>query len=155
GVEDPRVREALRRALDAVGRDPAVARVVSQLTTGSGQRFVSSDRRSTFVVISMRGTPRAKADALPRLAAQLGLALEEPGRGRPLTQLRPQLGGQVPAGLALTQLAETSLVRGERLALPFAAILLIAIFGSAVAALLPVVLGGLAIVLALGLLAVL
>jgi RND superfamily putative drug exporter len=155
GVEDPRVHEALRRALDAVGRDPAVARIVSQLTPGASQRFISTDRRSTFVLISLRGTPRAKADALPRLAAQLGLALEEPGRGGQLTQLRPQLGGQVPAGLGLTHLAETSLVRGERLALPFAAILLIAIFGSAVAALLPVVLGGLAIVLALGLLSVL
>ena len=148
GVEDPAITASLRRAVARVERDAQVARVVGAVTWG-GHRFVAADRRSTFVVVSLRGTPRDKLDALPRLGD--ALVLELPSGER----LRPALGGVVPSGRSLTQLARTSLARGERLALPLTALFLVVVFGSVVAALLPVALGGLAILLALGALALL
>ena len=148
GVGDPAVRRALADAIARVGADPAVTRVLGATGLG-GDRFVSRDGRSTFVVISLGYGPRDKRDklaALERLTPPLTLTLPDGGK------LAPRLGGLVPAGRALTQVAERSLVRGERIALPATALLLVIIFGSAVAAALPVALGGLAILLTLGLL---
>ena len=148
GVTDPRITAALRRAVARAERDPLVERVLGAVTWG-GTRFVSADRRSTFLVVSMRGSPHDKMAALPRLAD--ALALELPSGAR----LRAQLGGQVPSGRSLTELAKTSLARGERLALPLTALLLVVVFGSVVSALLPVALGALGITLTLGFLALL
>ena len=148
-AEDPAIRQALGDTVARVARDPAVARTASELGIG-GARFVSRDRRSTFVVLSLRGDPHAKAAALPRLERSLALAMPN---GVPA--VRPLLGGLVPSGRALTHLAQQSLARGERVALPVTAILLVVIFGSVVAALMPLAIGGLSIVLALGILALL
>ena len=148
GVEDAHITGALRRVVARVERDPSVARVVGAVTWG-GKRFVAADRRSTFVVVSLRGTPHDKLAALPRL--EEALLLELPSGER----LRPQLGGTVPSGRSLTQLARRSLARGERIALPLTALLLVVVFGSLVSALLPVALGALGITLALGALALL
>ncbi len=149
GVEDPAITAALRRAVARAERDPQVARVVGAVTWG-GRRFVAADRRSTFVVVSLRGSSRDRLAALPRLQDD-ALLLELPSGAR----LRPQFGGLAPSGRALTRLARDSLARGERVALPLTALLLVVVFGSAVAALLPVTIGALAIVLALGALALL
>ena len=148
GVEDRAITASLRRAVARAERDPLVARVVGAVTWG-GHRFVAADRRSTFVVVSMRGTPRDKLAALPRLGDALTLELPSGER------LRPALGGLVPSGRSLTGLARASLARGERIALPLTALLLVVVFGSVVGALLPVALGGLSIALALGALALL
>jgi RND superfamily putative drug exporter len=142
-VDDPKARAQLVDAMTRVRALPSVARVVDA-TGAAGERFVSADRRSTFALISLRGTPRDKAAALPGVRAALVAG-----------EVTPQLGGLVPSGRALTRLAEQSLARGERIALPLTALLLVAIFGSVVAALVPVVIGGLSIVLALGALALL
>jgi trehalose monomycolate/heme transporter len=147
GARDPAVRDAIARALAEVARDPAVARVMSDANV-PGERFTSRDGRAAFAVVSLRGDPRAKAAALTRLQPRFDAGL--PGGA-----LRPELGGLVPSGRALTRLAERSLARGERIALPLTGILLCVIFGSVVAALVPLALGGLSIVLALGVLDVL
>jgi uncharacterized membrane protein YdfJ with MMPL/SSD domain len=153
GVQDPRIREALTRTIDQVAHDPAVARVVGATGVG-GERFLSRDRRSTFVVISLRGTSREKVPAFERLRGRLPLEWsEEANLGEANRHaVLPLLGGQVPVGRALTDLAETSLSRGEKIAFPLVGILLVFMFGSVVAALLPLLLGALSIVMALGLL---
>ncbi|HZS35323.1 MAG TPA: MMPL family transporter [Polyangia bacterium] len=153
GVRDPSVRAALGRSLDAVAHDPLVARVVSDVNV-PGDRFTSRDGRGTFAVISLRGEPRAKAAALPRLRRLLALELPASSSGAPIT-IAPTLGGLVPSGRALTRLAGSSLARGERIALPITGVLLLVIFGSLTAALLPLALGALSILLTLGLLDVL
>jgi RND superfamily putative drug exporter len=135
----PRPAEAaMQAALDRVARDPQVARAMGASGPFS-QRFVSRDGQSAMAVISLRGSAREKAAALPRMRGLLEI---------PDTQM--QLGGLVPTGRALTRLAEQSLARGERLALPIVGVLLVILFGSLTAALLPVMIGGLAVVLALG-----
>jgi RND superfamily putative drug exporter len=135
----PRPAEvAMQAALDRVARDPQVARAMGAAGPFS-QRFVSRDGKSAMAVISLSGSAREKVSALPRLRGLLEI---------PDTHM--QLGGLVPTGRALTRLAEQSLARGERLALPIVAVLLVILFGSVTAALLPVIIGGLAVVLALG-----
>lgn len=135
---------ALAPLMQRIATRPEVTRVVGP-SGPIAQRFVSEDRRSAFVVVSLRGTPRAKAAALPSLRASLDLSL-------PGATVHPELGGLVPSGRALTRLARDSLERGERIALPVTAVLLLVIFGSVVAALLPLAIGGLSIVFALALL---
>lgn len=136
---DPRA--ALTRTFERVSRDPLVARVVGEAGPVAA-RFGSRDRRGSFAVVSLRGTAQEKAAALPRLRALLALDL-------PSGALQPELGGLVPTGRSLRRLAKQSLERGERIALPITGILLVLIFGSVVAALLPLAIGGAAIVLAL------
>src|SRR5207244_3503542 len=104
---------------------------------------------SAFAVVSLRGDARAKVAALPRIARLLEVRLDE------AVTLRPELGGLVPSWQALTRLARQSLARGERVALPLAGLLLVLIFGSMVAALLPLAVGGVSIVLALAALSLL
>jgi trehalose monomycolate/heme transporter len=147
GFDDPSVRAALTSTVERVSRDPQVSRVVG----ASGPmpaRFLSSDRKSTFVVVSLRGRDRDKVAALPRLRSLLRLEL--PGQ-----TVSPELGGLVPTGQALTRLARESLKHGEAIALPLVGVLLVVIFGSVVAALLPLAVGSLSIVLALAVLALL
>ncbi|HXU68742.1 MAG TPA: MMPL family transporter [Polyangia bacterium] len=141
----PEARSALAAAMARAAGDPSTAQVLGAPSLG-GDRFVSRDGRSTFVVVSLHGSPQDKLAALARIAPGLTLA---PARG---PTIAPRLGGLVPAGRALTGVAERSLARGERIALPATGILLVVIFGSVVAALLPVVIGGLAILYGLGLL---
>jgi trehalose monomycolate/heme transporter len=147
GFADPAVRAALERTLERVRRDPDVTGVLSALTVG-GERFVSRDRRASFVVLSLRGDPGAKAKVVPRLQRLLPMELAAGGAHA----VAPLLGGLVPSGRSLTRLARQSLALGERIALPIVAVLLLLIFGSVVAALLPLTIGGLSIVLTLGIL---
>jgi RND superfamily putative drug exporter len=146
-VSDPAVHDALAAALARAAADPSVARAVG--ATGlEGDRFVSADGRSTFAVISLRGDGRARSAAVERLRPQLALAL-------PNARIEPQLGGLQPTARALTRLAARSLRRGEELALPITALLLVLLFRGLYAAALPLTIGALGIVLALATLALL
>jgi RND superfamily putative drug exporter len=141
GFQSAEARGALIRTFTRVGKDPLVARVVGEAGPVAA-RFESRDRRGSFAVVSLRGTAQEKAAALPRLRRLLALEL-------PSGTVRPELGGLVPTGRSLRRLAKQSLERGERIALPITGILLVVIFGSVVAALLPLLIGGASIVLAL------
>lgn len=151
-VAEPEIRDALRSTLALLEADPAVVRISSELTLG-GARFSSSDGRSTFVVVSLRGDPHDQANSLPRVERLLPLGLPPRAGGalvvRPLARRVGAVGARAHAAGA------TSLVRGERLALPLTAFLLVVIFGSLVASLMALVIGGISMMLALGILALL
>ena len=148
GDADVRARSAAR--LERVERRP-VGGARDGRYRWAATRFVSRDGRSTFVVVSLRGEPQrqgARAAAPRRL-----LALELPTRPHdpPCSRCSVAWCRRARADAA----GAASLARGERLALPLTAMLLIMIFGSVVAALLPLVIGGLSIMLAFGILALL
>jgi RND superfamily putative drug exporter len=152
-AEDEPARDGVSELLARVGAEPQVTRVVGAVGPVA-PRFISADHKSTFVVVSLHGTPKEKAALLPQLRRGLRMALPAAGNA-PAVVIEPQLGGLVPSGRSLTRIAGESLARGERIALPITGILLLLIFGSLVAALLPLVIGGLAIVLALATLEIL
>jgi RND superfamily putative drug exporter len=146
-VDDPKFKAALATTLDRVKQDPSVARVLSAAGP-QGERFYSKDKRATFAVVSLRGDARARLNAVERLRPLLAIDL-------PSGRAAAHLGGLAPTGRALTRLAARSLERGEEIAMPVTALLLLIIFRSAVAALLPLVIGGLGIIMALALLTLL
>ncbi|MGH2602726.1 MAG: MMPL family transporter, partial [Dehalococcoidia bacterium] len=100
--------------------------------------FVSPDNRRTFAVISLRGNEKEKIEALERLERLLRV-----------DGIETQFGGEIPVFEALTETTERDLQRAELIAFPITAVLLVVIFGSVVAAGVPLILGAFAIVFAL------
>jgi len=149
GAANPRLRAALAGVEAEVADDPSVARAVGPSTPFVGRRFVSADQRVALITLSLRGDTRQKGEAVERLRPALMLPLPDGG------VVTPTIGGLVPAVQSLTRVARESLARGERIALPIVALLLVILFGSLVAALLPVATGAVGIVLTLGLVALL
>jgi trehalose monomycolate/heme transporter len=135
-AEDPAVRAAITAATDRAAADPAVARVSSFYSTNAPQ-FVSRDGTRTFAVLSLRGDDDEKEQAAKRIEP----LLRADGLG-------VQFGGFVAVGTAINHAVESDLQRAEMIAFPITAVLLIVIFGSLVSAGVPLLLGGLAILLA-------
>ncbi|KGM02217.1 MMPL family transporter, partial [Cellulomonas cellasea] len=144
--DDPRFAADLTAHLDALP-DDATARVVGPWTAGlpadAAAALLGTDGRSALVAISVPGTDldarvQAYGDLEPSLAAP-----------EPWTTA---VGGALAVNADLTHRAETDIAAAETLAMPVLLVLLAVIFGSGVAALLPVVMGVLAILGAMGLL---
>jgi uncharacterized membrane protein YdfJ with MMPL/SSD domain len=133
---DPRAREgreriaAITRMLE---RDPDVASVTSFLTTGT-RDFVSRDRDSTYLVVALAPTDdRGRQDAAERIAESLA----EPG---------VMVGGSALAERQVNEQVERDLRTAELYAFPLLFLLSLLFFRSLVAALLPLLVGVLAIV---------
>ncbi len=116
-----------------IAHDPAVARVFSLYNTGSSA-FVSHDGRSTYLAIAFKPL---SADAAEKAAKRLDKRLKkEPG---------VTVGGAVLAGTQVGTQVGKDLGRAELLAFPILFVLLFLVFRSAVAALLPLIGGVVAI----------
>ncbi len=142
-VEDPEAWGAVLAALARAEKEPHVQSMVSFYTTGAPW-LVSRDKKQTFVVIGLSGDDVEKAAAAERL--------------KPMFQadfMDVKFGGFTQVFRAINGTIEADLTRAELIAFPFTALLLVLIFRSLVSALLPLVIGGLSIVLALATLRVL
>jgi uncharacterized membrane protein YdfJ with MMPL/SSD domain len=135
-VDDDGVRAAVTASLDRVAQDPAVQQVTGYYNTGAPQ-FVSKDRARTFAVLTLRGDDKAKEEA----AAHLEPLLRAEG-------IETRFGGVVPISKGISTTIEKDLRRAELIAFPLTAVLLVIVFGSLVAAGVPLLLGGFAILLA-------
>jgi len=135
-IDAPAVREAIVAALARARGDRAVQSVADFYSTGAPQ-LVSAQRDRTFAVLSLRGDDRARSQAVTRLQPVLRAA-----------GLTTQFAGNVPVSDAVQKTVERDLQRAEIFVFPLTAVLLALIFGSLVSAGTPLVLGGLAIVLA-------
>ena len=115
---------------------PHVARVVSHLLS---PRQVSADRHTAYDIVFLDLPPDDSPEALPILRERLhdapGLTVELAGG--------PAFYGDVQA------VSEADLRRSELISLPLAALALLFVFGSLVAAGVPLVVGGAAVVVAL------
>src|SRR3954467_257909 len=97
--------------------------------------FVSSDRRATYVAVALRPTDdKAQQDAASSIADQLN--------GKPGVTV----GGSALAQEQVNKQTESDLRRAEMLAFPLLFLLSLLFFRSLVASLLPLLVGGLAIV---------
>src|SRR6266568_2679042 len=136
----------------ATERRPYVSQVISVRSIGESS-FVSKDRRTTFLIAAL--TPEFTSDisksVVPDLRSTIHDALahapEADGFDVKLTGL-PALDHDVRT------ISTEDTERGERRALPLTLVVLVVAFGALVAALLPVVVGVLAITIALGLVTV-
>ena len=135
-VTDPAFRTALEAALADVSRDPRVASVRTPYeTTPPLPAFVSSDGRKAFAVVAVKDDMSTSAKYYDELR----------GRIRSAT-----LAVTATGNLAITQdfnhILEEDLQRAEIVSLPLALLILVLVFGTVVAALLPLGVGLLAIV---------
>jgi len=135
-VASPAYRQAVTAELAAL---PAAD--VPHTTTywSSGQAsLVSADRHSTYAVLQLAGADdAARQDTYKAIKNDLA--------STPGSQVTAQVGGSVPTEVAVNAAVTGSIARAEGISLPVLLILLAAIFGSVVAATLPVAIGGLAI----------
>ncbi len=132
-VDDPAFAATVQSTLDDAGRQEGVVSVTS-FYDGGGDALVSFDRSQTFSVISLEGDQDAKIEALPDIESALRAST-----------VPVQLGGiTVTMDIATDQIEKDSR-RAELLAFVIVAALLVIVFGSLVASLLPLLIGGLSI----------
>jgi RND superfamily putative drug exporter len=132
-VRSPSFRAAVTHVLAGL---PA-SRVESTATywsTGSAQ-FVSASGRATYAVLELAGGNDAARQASYNA---IKASLDAPG-------LRTQVGGLVPTNEAINKQVTSDIGRAEAFSMPVLLIVMLIIFGSLVAASLPLAIGGVAI----------
>ncbi len=136
-ANEPRFRAALRRALAPLERDSRVARIESPLSLppALAAGMTSADGHAVLATVSLSGAARDAQQAYRSVRAEV-----RPGPFHVLT------AGQLAFMNDLDQTLESDLHLAELVSLPLALIVLAWVFGSLVAAALPIGVGGLAVV---------
>jgi len=128
-VRDPGFASRVLDALEVLMEDEGVATALSYYDTGLPS-LVSKDGQRTLVIVDLRGNTSEAVATLRRIEP----ALRETGA-------EVEIGGLVPAEQLGQKIAERDIGRAELIALPFAVLLTLLFFRSAVAALLPALIG--------------
>jgi trehalose monomycolate/heme transporter len=141
-VGDPAYRQAVTSALAAL---PAadITRITTYWSSGS-PGLVSTDRHATYAAVQLAGSGDPGREATYK---KIKAAFGPPSAGSPLSQagISAQVGGQVPAEVAINAEVSGNIARAEAISIPILVILLMIIFGSLVSAALPAAIGGIAI----------
>ena len=135
-VRSPQGRQALRELERELASDPAIARTESFLDTGA-RSFVSGDGDASYV-LAYTEPGIADSDEEEALVDRL--------HERYADDEQVTLGGIAVASAQIGERVESDLQQAELLALPLIILLSFVVFRSMVAALLPPLVGGLAIV---------
>jgi len=122
-------------ALDPLLDDPQVLGTTSYYDT-SLDSLVSRDGRIALVLLSLEGDDAAKVEGFRRLEPELRATGPE---------LEVQIGGNAAAATLAQDVAASDVRKAESWALPIAALLTLFFFRSVVAALLPVLIGAVAV----------
>ncbi len=133
-VDDPEFRaktEQIFGSLVALGPD-VVAGGLNYYLTGD-ETLVSADRRTALMPVSVTGELDQAIENVEEIAHVTSAADGVGG-------FRVLLGGEASIAFENNELAEADLQKGERFGIPVALIILLIIFGTALAALLPIVL---------------
>src|SRR5262249_38292697 len=136
-VDAPEVGSAADALTSKVLAEPKVVRVVSYWSRGRPPPLRSTDGRQALVLVSVRGDDTQVLDAAKELSPRY-----TSDRG-PITV---RVGGFAEVNRQINHNVEQDLVRAELIAFPITLVLLIVVFGSVVAAGLPLLVGVLAIV---------
>ena len=132
----PAFEVAAAHAMRDVPDAPHVAGVVSHLVS---PRQVSADRHTAYDIVTLDLPPDDSPDAVPVLEERLG---DAPG-------LEVALAGGPAFYGDVQRVSEEDLRRSEVISLPLAAVALLLVFGSLVAAGVPLAVGGAAVLVAL------
>jgi RND superfamily putative drug exporter len=136
-IDDPEVAAAGSALTARLGSERGVARAISYWDLGSPPPLRSADGRQALVVAALRGDEDAVHDTADRLSPRFS------GDHGPVTV---GVGGFAEVFRQVNTQVEEDLLRGELLAFPIVLLLTVLVFGSVVAAGLPLVVGILAIV---------
>jgi RND superfamily putative drug exporter len=145
-AQDPAFRTEVARAIAPLARDPRVARVRTAYDGLPGG--FSRDGRRALALVELHGRAVGFASLeFSGLPPDLYPALRALVRSDTLEILA---SGPIALNHDFTEVARQDLGRVEVIILPLVAVLLLLVFGSAVAALLPLAVGGLAMASAIG-----
>jgi trehalose monomycolate/heme transporter len=133
-VADPAYRAAVTRSLAALPHSRVTA-AQTYWSTGSA-RYVSTNRHETYAVLQLAGS---SDDARTTSYDAIKGDLSAPG-------LHTLVGGNVPTSAAINTEVKADIGRAEAFSMPVLLILLLVIFGSLTSALLPLAIGGTAII---------
>jgi uncharacterized membrane protein YdfJ with MMPL/SSD domain len=131
-VDDPAYQRAVTGTLGVLPTG-TVAGVTTYWGTKSPQ-LVSADRRSTYAVVRLAGDEDQRTEGLKRIEG----SLDAPG-------LTSRVGGVTTINRDINERVSEDIARAESLSMPILLVLLVVVFGSLVAASLPVAVGVLAI----------
>jgi len=134
-------QSAIAASLADITGDPDVAGTVGYKETGDA-RFISNDGSSAYVVIDLNVTDEQSVGLLDHFESELR---------QPTDGIQLLLGGYAPLTHDSATQSEQDLVRAETVSLPIAALVLVLVFGSLLAAGIPLLVAGLAIPTTLGL----
>jgi putative drug exporter of the RND superfamily len=137
-VDDPRFVKETQQALSGLNGWPEIAQVVSFT---DNPRQISLDRKAAYVNVLLKPDPDSAAKLLPSLQQRL----------QKVPDLQARIGGGPVFYEDIQSVSENDLRRAELLAFPFALIALLLVFRSVVAAILPALVGGFAVVVSLAL----
>ncbi|HEY0444179.1 MAG TPA: MMPL family transporter, partial [Candidatus Limnocylindrales bacterium] len=133
-ASSPAVQQGIAAALRDVATDPRVSGIVGFAQTGD-RRFISERGDAAYVVIELKMTNEESVGAVAPIRAEI----------HPPEGLTYQLTGYGPVTKDSAEQSEKDLQRAETVSLPIAAIILILVFASIVAAGMPLLVAGLAI----------
>ncbi|MGZ4212788.1 MAG: MMPL family transporter [Actinomycetota bacterium] len=146
-VNDPAFRsfvETVHNRITALG--PSIVFSVTDPYQSPNAGLVSRDSHTALLPLSMTGTVDQAAKNIDRLE---GVTL----RGATPQGFHVLQAGEATTGADFTRIAEKDLKKGEMIGIVVALIILLLVFGSAVAATIPIILGVVDISIALGLVA--
>ena len=133
-ARSPEFQAEIASALDRLAADDRVDGVFGYAETGD-DRFISTDDNAAYAVVALAITDEEAVDEMPDLRA----LIDEPA------DLELLLTGVAPATEDQAVQSEKELIQAETVSFPFAALILILVFASLVAAGMPLVVAGLAI----------
>ncbi|MEU0277930.1 MMPL family transporter [Streptomyces sp. NPDC006195] len=134
-VDDPAVAAEAKRLTDRLAAEPGITGVGSYWGTGAAA-LRAEDGGEALIAARIEGDETTAAKALDRIAPEFR------GTHGPL---EVSLGGPVAVQHEMQDIIQEDLLRAELIALPVTLVLLVMVFGSAIAALLPLGLGIVAI----------
>ena len=137
-VESPEYRAAFETAIVPLEADPHVTQVLTPWD-GGGRQFVSFDGQSAFAVALMGGDADEVEAILPGLRSATEASAAAVGMSVDIT-------GNAVIGEAIGESVEQGIFRAESVAIPLTLLLCMIIFGSVIAAGLPLIVGVLAMV---------
>lgn len=140
GIDDPAVAEAATAITRRLAAEPSVVAVSSYWTSGRPPSLGNRAGDKAFIFARVKGTDDEVQQAMARLAPRYRGVVEG---------IHVLEGGPAAANYELTQLTQQDASRAEGAALPLALLALVLVFGSVVAASLPLGLGLVAVVGAL------
>ena len=133
-VDDPRFAAGVQEALRDVQQVPEVAEIIPYTLN---PRQVAADRRTAYVLINLSTLPEGSQRLLPTIESKL--------RATPPQMERIVAGGPVFYA-DIEKTSSEDLQRGEIIAFPLALIALALVFGSLVAAVTPMIVGGFSVI---------
>ncbi|APS21540.1 transporter [Streptomyces sp. Tue 6075] len=135
GVDDPAVAAEAARLTERLKAEPGISGVGSYWETTS-PALRSEDGKEAIIAARIGGDEKTAGETLERLAPAFA------GERGPVTV---SLGGPVAVQHEMQTIIQEDLLRAELIALPVTLVLLVMVFGSAVAAMLPLAVGIVAI----------